>query len=72
MLHNCLTDWREIDGAVYVVMKNNKYLAAVQVKDDKIVQVYADNNEAIRKHKNLYDIYKIWKDKNKLTEELDE
>lgn len=72
MLHNCLTDWREIDGAVYVVMKNNKYLAAVQVKDDKIVQVYADNNESIRKHKNLYDIYKIWKDKNKLTEELDE
>ncbi len=72
MLHNCLTDWQGFDGAVYAVMKNDRYLAAIEIKDDKIVQAYAACNKEICNDKNLYDVYHIWKDKNKVTEEADE
>ena len=61
-LHNCLVDWnvRE-NGTVYGVINNRRYVAAVEVKEGRIVQAYASGNSAIEYHEPLFTAFCAWK-----------
>ncbi len=65
-LNNCLTDWWWFDNDVYGIMKNNKYVAAVEVENCKIVQAQTYRNEDISENESLEKAFDIWKSRNRL------
>lgn len=52
-LKNCLSGWRMFQNNVYGILKNNKYVAAVEIKGKVIIQAHTYRNGDISDDQNL-------------------
>ena len=60
-LKNCLKQWREFkESEVYVVRRGNKYLAAIELRNDEVIQARTEENGDIKEDERLYQAYKKW------------
>lgn len=67
VLHNCLEEcWNVFDGNVYAIKRFGKYVGAVEIKDNKILQAFAARNEDLKNDKPLFEAFKIWRTNNSL------
>lgn len=67
VLHNCLEEcWNVFDGNVYAIKRFGKYVGAVEIKDNKILQAFAARNEDLKNDKPLFEAFKIWQTNNSL------
>ena len=67
-LHNCLTGWSFFYNNIYGIMKDNQYVAAVEVGKYEIIQAHTDHNGNISQKKSLKRAFDIWKKRNMLHE----
>ena len=67
-LHNCLTGWSFFYNNIYGIMKDNQYVAAVEVGKYEIIQAHTDHNGNISQNKSLKRAFDIWKKRNMLHE----
>ena len=67
-LKNCLNIWRSFRNNVYGIIKNNKYVAAVEIKNKVIIQAYTYRDEEIASNRNIKKVFDIWKSKKSMTE----
>lgn len=63
-----LCDWIFFQNNVYGIIENGKYVAAVEIKDNLIIQVYTYRNVDISDNHNLKKAFDVWKSRNLLTE----
>jgi len=72
-LGNCLTSWQIDNNPVICVKRSNKYIAAIEINDKKIIQARLYDNMPIEMDLQLFDAFDKWKEKYRLewTEELD-
>lgn len=61
--------WAWVYKDVYGIMQNNKYVAAVEVENHKIIQVRTYCNEDISEDVSLKMAYDVWKNRNGLHED---
>jgi len=59
-LKNCLGTWRVDSFPVVCVKKNEKYVAAIEVSDEGIVQAQGYKNNDIQSDRNLYTAFEKW------------
>ena len=68
-LHNCLKDyWRLYNGTVYGIVKDHRYLAAVELCGRVIRQAYTSYDRPMDAEGPLFEAYEIWKRNNGLLE----
>lgn len=67
-LENCLARWKFFQNNVYGIIKNGKYIAAVEIKDQVIIQAHTHRNGNISDDHNLKKVFDIWKRKHSITE----
>ena len=68
-LHNCLKEyWRMYNGTVYGVVKNHRYIAAVELCGRVIRQAFTFYNRPMDAEGPLFEAYEIWKRNNGLLE----
>ncbi len=67
-LKNCLTGWQMFQNNVYGIIKNNKYVAAVEIKGKVIIQAHTYRNGDISDDQNLKKAFDVWKTRNLITE----
>lgn len=67
-LKNCLTGWQMFQNNVYGIIKNNKYVAAVEIKGKVIIQAHTYRNGDISDDQNLKKAFDVWKNRNLITE----
>ena len=68
-LDNCLTDWQFFRNNVYGIMENGKYVAAVEVKNNVIIQAHINHNGEISDDHSINQAFDIWKSRNSMTEQ---
>ena len=68
-LDNCLTDWQFFRNNVYGIMDNGKYVAAVEVKHNVIIQAHINHNGEISDDHSIKQAFDIWKSRNSMTEQ---
>ena len=72
-LHNCLKEWEICSNPVFAVKKGDRYLAAIEVLDDRrILQAYAERNMPIDLSPKLCLAYEKWVRMFRLSEYDDE
>ena len=69
-LENCLTDWRRFSGNVYGVIRFGKYVAAIEVADNTVVQAYTYQNGEIYEDEEIFSVFCDWVNLNHLEYEL--
>ena len=62
-LDNCLKYWNCFDSPVVAVYKGDKIVAAIEVKNNKILQAFRFRNKPIKKSSTLYYAIKKWCEK---------
>lgn len=67
-LKNCLADWQFFRNNVYGMIDNGKYVAAVEIKDNVIIQAYTYRNGDISGNHSIKQAFDIWKNRNLITE----
>lgn len=67
-LKNCLTGWQMFQNNVYGIIKNNKYVAAVEIKGKVIIQAHTYRNGDISDDQHLKKAFDMWKTRNLITE----
>ena len=67
-LKNCLTGWQMFQNNVYGIIKNKKYVAAVEIKGKVIIQAHTYRNGDISDDQNLKKAFDVWKTRNLITE----
>lgn len=67
MLHNCLSHWRNYDSPVTVVYNGRKIVAAIEVCDNEIRQMFKKRNELIDEGSDLFCAIEKWCNKNSLS-----
>lgn len=67
-LKNCLADWQFFRNNVYGMIDNGKYVAAVEIKDNVIIQAHTYRNGDISDDQNLKKAFDVWKTRNLITE----
>ena len=67
-LKNCLTGWQMFQNNVYGIIKNNKYVAAVEIKGKVIIQAHTYRNGDISGNHSIKQAFDIWKNRNLITE----
>lgn len=65
-LCNCLENWKMFIGNVYGVLRGGKYVAAIEIADQSIIQAHTYRNGRIDKDKELFSAFSIWKKRNGL------
>ena len=68
-LENCLDDWQFFRNNVYGIMENGKYVAAVEIKDNVIIQAHTCRNGDISDNRSIKQAFDIWKSRNSMTEQ---
>jgi hypothetical protein len=67
-LKNCLTGWQFFRNNVYGMIDNGKYVAAVEIKDNVIIQAHTYRNGDISGNHSIKQAFDIWKNRNLITE----
>ncbi len=67
-LKNCLADWQFFRNNVYGMIDNGKYVAAVEIKDNVIIQAHTYCNGDISGNHSIKQAFDIWKNRNLITE----
>ena len=67
-LKNCLADWQFFRNNVYGMIDNGKYVAAVEIKDNVIIQAHTYRNGDISGNHSIKQAFDIWKNRNLITE----
>lgn len=67
-LKNCLADWQFFRNNVYGMIDNGKYVAAVEIKDNVIIQAHTYRNGDISGNHSIKQAFDIWKTRNLITE----
>ena len=67
-LKNCLDDWQFFRNNVYGIMDNGKYVAAVEIKDNVIIQAHTCRNGDISDNRSIKQAFDIWKSRNSMTD----
>ena len=67
MLHNCLSHWRNYDSPVTVVYNGRKIVAAIEVCNNEIRQMFKKRNELIDEGSDLFCAIEKWCNKNSLS-----
>ncbi len=66
-MNNCLVSWRSDDNPVVVIYKRKKYpLAAVEIKNGRVLQAYRPNNQPIEPNSALQKALIAWCKQNRL------
>lgn len=68
-LKNCLDDWQFFRNNVYGIMDNGKYVAAVEIKDNVIIQAHTCRNGDISDNRSIKQAFDVWKSRNSMTEQ---
>ncbi|MGM9553712.1 MAG: hypothetical protein ACI3V2_05355 [Faecousia sp.] len=68
-LHNCLTHWEMFDGKVCGIKKAGKYVGAVELDGQRIVQAFTFDNEDIEENEPLFAAFTVWREINALEKE---
>lgn len=68
-LKNCLAGWQFFRNNVYGIMDNGKYVAAVEVKNNVIIQAHIYRNGDISDNHSIKQAFDIWKSRNLMTEQ---
>ena len=67
-LKNCLADWQFFRNNIYGMIDNGKYVAAVEIKDNVIIQAHTYRNGDISGNHSIKQAFDIWKNRNLITE----
>lgn len=67
-LKNCLADWQFFRNNVYGMIDKGKYVAAVEIKDNVIIQAHTYRNGDISGNHSIKQAFDIWKNRNLITE----
>ena len=67
-LKNCLADWQFFQNNVYGMIDNGEYVAAVEIKDNVIIQAHTYRNGDISGNHSIKQAFDIWKNRNLITE----
>ena len=68
-LKNCLADWQFFRNNVYGMIDNGKYVAAVEIKDNVIIQAHTYRNGDISDNCSIKQAFDVWKSRNSMTEQ---
>ena len=68
-LKNCLDDWQFFRNNVYGIMDNGKYVAAVEIKDNVIIQAHTCRNGDISDNRSIKQAFDVWKSRNSMTDQ---
>lgn len=67
-LKNCLVHWQFFQNNVYGMIDNGEYVAAVEIKDNVIIQAHTYCNGDISGNHSIKQAFDIWKNRNLITE----
>ena len=68
-LKNCLVHWQFFRNNVYGMIDNGEYVAAVEIKDNVIIQAHTYCNGDISGNHSIKQAFDIWKSRNLMTEQ---
>ena len=68
-LKNCLVHWQFFQNNVYGMIDNGEYVAAVEIKDNVIIQAHTYCNGDISGNHSIKQAFDIWKSRNSMTEQ---
>lgn len=68
-LNNCLVNWQFFRNNVYGIMDHGKYVAAIEIKDNVIIEAHTYRNGDISDNHSIKQAFDIWKNKNSMTEQ---